>query len=235
MNYGDGLIGSVRRRGRKARRIYRYGGAAAVAGHTLAVLGYRRVIIVEVSLDPPPPLLEPGTPVEFGFLQPDALADFAAYRPDRGLETARLRLTKGERCFVGCVGAQIVSGTWVVSGGAEPVDRLPSTSHAPGVDVFIAPDEAWLYDGYTVPDMRGLCLGPASLTLLAHVIAAEGVKRILGAVNSENAPGLRQVLRAGYHEKERMATLALGASRAYRVPYLPPRATRFVPRARTRA
>jgi hypothetical protein len=213
MSHAEGLIGSLRRRGRTARGFYRYGGATAVVTHTLAVLGYRRQIIFEMSLDPPPPLLEPGISVKYGFLQPDDLDEFAAYHPYLGLEEARRRVSGGERCFVGRVGGQIVTNVWIVRGvEAIRLDRL---------DYPLAPDEAYVHGAYTIRDVRGLRVAPAALASLGHLVADEGVKRMWGAVLPENVPGVRQALRAGMQEKVRAATLVLGARRAYRVPYLP--------------
>jgi len=127
--------------------VLQHEGLLSLIARIAALAGYRRTLIIEATLDPPPPLVEPGVELEYGLLRPDQLDAFAAYRPDVGADAARERLEHGERCFVAWSGPRIVSARWIVTGSA----RIPQFR----LSMELPADTVFTYDAFTSPDVRG--------------------------------------------------------------------------------
>jgi GNAT superfamily N-acetyltransferase len=202
----------LRHRARRAVEILRHEGPLSLIARMAALAGYRRALVMSTTLDPPPPLVEPGVALHYGLLQADQLDAFAAYRPDVGAHIARRRLEAGERCFVAWSGPRIVSARWIVTGSA----RVPEFR----LCLPLADDAVFIYDSYTSPDMRSRRIASATSTRAAAMLAAEGRRQSFITVLPENGAGIRNATRSGYREIARFAVLVLGPLPAIRVPYV---------------
>jgi len=201
-----------RHRSRRALEIVRHEGLLSLLARLAALAGYRRGIVMSMSLTPAPPLVETDVELEYGFLEPGQLAAFTEYRPDIGAEVAEERLARGERCFVAWYGDRIVSARWITRGRVRaPEFRLSLT---------LAADAVFTYDSYTCPDLRGRRVASAAATRSAAALSAEGAQQAFVTVLPENGAGIRNAERSGYREVGRFAVLVLGPLPALRVPYL---------------
>ena len=156
---------------------------------------YRRLELVELSLDPPPDLRETPLALEYGFLA----------EPDD--EDARARLERGDRCFVAREAGTIVSSRWIV-GGRASVDYLDMW-------LDLEPGEVFLSETFTVPALRGRGVSSAAGTRLAHALADEGCRRILAGVLMENHAGKRAYEKAGYRRVGRIGYAGVGRWRKH--------------------
>ena len=156
---------------------------------------YRRLALVELSLEPPPAILE--TPVELGY-------GFVAETDD---DDARARLERGDRCFVAWDDGTVVSSRWIAAGRAF-VEYLDTW-------LDLQPGEVFLSETFTVPAMRGRGVSGAAGTRLAQALADEGCRRILAGVLMENQAGRRAYEKAGYEPVGRIGYVGLGRWRRH--------------------
>jgi hypothetical protein len=206
------LLATTRRLG-TARELYHRGGAGAVLGHWLHVLGYRRTRVFEIELTADMPITEAAVATTSDFLDASQLDAFVAHHPDIGRGQAINRLKRGDRCFATWVDGRIVSSRWVAS------DRVRFGDI--GLEVDLPADTVYVSHAFTSEDIRGLRIASASSTRLTRRLAEEGWKRSIGTVLPQNRSGLVNAERAGYTETRRLATLRLGPWGPIRAPYLP--------------
>ena len=151
---------------------------------------YRRLELVELSLDPPPVLRETPVELEYGFLAETEDEDW------------RARIERGDRCFVARQAGAVVSSRWI-AGERAFVAYL-------GTWLDLEPDEVFLSETFTVPALRGRGVSAAAGTRLGHALAEEGCRRILAGVLMENHAGKRAYEKAGYRPIGRIGTIGLG-------------------------
>jgi GNAT superfamily N-acetyltransferase len=163
---------------------------------------YRRLIIVELPLAPPPAVRAASRELTFGFLEPRQVDAYLALRPDQSAAAVAARLRRGDRCFVAREGDRIVSARWTAAGTAW-VEYL-------GRRWLLEPGDVYLYETYTHPDVRGDAVSSAAGTRLARALAAEGWNRIVGGVVPENRPALRTASKTGYQRTGTMGYVRLG-------------------------
>ena len=151
---------------------------------------YRRLELVELSLRPPPPLRETDLDLAFGFVD------------DADDERGRERLARGDRCFAARQAGTIVSSRW----SAE------RRAHVAYLDLWLDldPGDVYLSETFTDPARRGHGVSGAAGTRLAAALAAEGHRRILAGVLSENHAGTRAYEKAGYRRVGRLGYVGLG-------------------------
>jgi RimJ/RimL family protein N-acetyltransferase len=178
---------------RRALTAYRANGVRGVCFGVLAWTRlYRRLELVVLALDPPPPLLETPLELEFSFLAATADED----------ETSRVRRARGDRCFVAREHGAIVSSRWIAE----------QRAYVGYLDLWLElePDEVFLSETYTEPSRRGRGVSGAAGTRLAHALAVEGRRRILAGVLPENRAGRRAYEKAGYVGGGRIGYVRLG-------------------------
>jgi GNAT superfamily N-acetyltransferase len=179
---------------RRALTVLRGQGVKGVWFGTLAWARlYRRLELLELSLDPPPALLKTPVTLDHGFL---------AETED---EHARARLERGERCFVSREAGVIVTSRWVAEGRGyvEYLDRW----------LDLEPGEVFVSGAFTVPALRGRGVSGAAITRLAHALADEGCVRMLACVLAENHAAKRSCDKVGYRPIGRLGYVKLGSWR----------------------
>jgi hypothetical protein len=107
---------------------------------------YRRMLVLEGTVDQPPTRFEPQEGVEFGPLQPDEIEQYLRHRPDQPRSEIETRLAAGQVCFAARDMGGLVQTCWFAPDAwIEYLDwELP-----------LAPEEAYVYDFYAVPSARG--------------------------------------------------------------------------------
>ena len=152
---------------------------------------YRRMVLVERDLFPPPP--EPNLPfrVDIRSLEPPQdLADLRGFRPSLSIRSILDRLGRGDSCFGVWLDGRIVHAAWVAIGRAR-VDYLSR-------DMVLDRDEIYVFDSYTSSEFRGLHLAQARGAFLSSYYSRLGFRRSLGLVAVENEAGLAVPEALGY-------------------------------------
>lgn len=154
---------------------------------------YRRLVLFEVPIEPDPPRAEApscGIAVRELAASRDDLDAWAALRPDLSRDEARVRLARGDRCFVALIDGRLVSSVWLAT-GSVPVAYL-------GCDLELGPEAAYAYDAFTVPGLRGLDVGTWRTELMKDEARAAGYRRVLSLQLPENLSQHRRSVRRGY-------------------------------------
>lgn len=110
----------------------------------------------------------------------------------RGLAERRVR--QGNLCFLAYVGEKIAHYRWVALGETE-MDAQP---RAYIWKVRIGSDSAYSFDAFTVPEYRGLGIGPYVLNEVLDYLNKRQASRLYALVDKENWPGIRAVGKEGY-------------------------------------
>ena len=118
------------------------------------------------------------------------------------------RVEGGDRCFGTWRAGRIVAARWVSSGVAY-VPFLRS-------GIRLAPGDAWVWDSWTDPSLRGTGIAPAASAALAEALSREGVLRLLAGIMVGNRPGRAAVVASGYEPLGLMASVGHGPSRRVR-------------------
>jgi hypothetical protein len=189
----------------RGREILREDGVAALWYGILGQTVYRRLTLMELVLDPLPPVVDSTLPLGVGFLTSREVSDYLELRPDADEQEVIARLARGERCFVARHNGLLVSARWIASGEAE-IEYL-------GRRLPFAPDEVFLSDTFTSPSFRGNAISAAAGTRLAHVLAGEGIRRIIGAILPENRRAARAFDKAGARPFGKIGYVAIGPLR----------------------
>ena len=178
----------------QVRSSLRDGGLAEVGVKVLQELRlYRRLGLFEVPLAPDPPRAEAasaGIAVRVLDASRDDLDAYAALRPDTSRDETRAWLERGDRCFVALLDGRLVSSVWLGT-DVVPIAYLEC-------DLELGPEEAYAYDAFTLPELRGHDVGSWRTELLKDHVRAAGRRRVLSLQLAENASQRRRSARRGH-------------------------------------
>lgn len=164
---------------------------------------YRYVVFVAMDLTRPALEVPHGPPLEMRLLQPD---DVEAYARSRGrpVETvpALRRLEEGHVCVAAWLDGAIVSTAWYAfdSVRVDEIDRV----------LRLAPDEAYVYDSYTVESLRGLSIAALRGRWAIEHFRGLGFKRTVGWVSPKNLPAFGPARKLGADTLGRAGFFRLG-------------------------
>jgi GNAT superfamily N-acetyltransferase len=128
------------------------------------------------------------------FREADA-SDGPLYARDIGTdspETFRRRMSERTRCFLVLRGDLVVHSTWVTSAGAW--------TREVGRYLCPPPGEAYVYESFTRPEVRGQGVYPFALERIIVWLASREVGRVWVGVEAGNEPSIRAVTKAGFSE-----------------------------------
>lgn len=142
------------------------------------------------------PLYEPTLEVEYEVVGQGSrgIAWLSSIQEGRLIER---RLGRGERCFLALHQGRVVSYCWFSQArvGIEEVD----------LTVVVQPDEAYLYDAFTLPQWRGRGLYPALLTRMVREAMEVGCRRAMIFVVEDNLPSRQGIEKAGFELFQRIS------------------------------
>lgn len=187
----SGVLDAARRRGHRTghllgrlRLILREQGAAGVAVRTVQRFVPRRLLHVEwftVMQTLPQggtPALRDAIPGARWATSRDAAA---VGRLVRGERIVADRLAAGDRAAIVERDGDVLAHVFVSLGS------YPET----GLDVRMAPDECWLYDGWVHPDTRGQRLHSRLIQAAVDDLGRQGVRRALSTIDHLNRASVR--------------------------------------------
>jgi SAM-dependent methyltransferase/ribosomal protein S18 acetylase RimI-like enzyme len=199
-----------RRALRRAAQVLRDEGALSLWYKVLGETVYRRLVLFERRLDGPAVDVMPSLPVVFGLLKETEVDEYVSLRSDSEPAEVRRRLfRKGgeQKCFTVRYEGRLVHVCWVATGRAwiEYLDR----------EVVLAPDEAYLYDGFTAPGFRGHNISPARSSYAQRTLRQAGYQRLLATVMPENRRAIPPVERSGYQATGSLGFFRIGPWRRH--------------------
>lgn len=158
---------------------------------------YRRLILLERSLEAPIPEIKPLVTVNIELLKKTELDEYATFRSKNDLiqienDPYKIadRLNAGHWCFVARHGGEIISDCWA------------SIHHVRFSRLYyklrLAQGKVYFYDAFTRPDFRGKSVLPAILEEMIRHSHAAGYLRIICEVVPENKPSLQAFGKVGF-------------------------------------
>jgi hypothetical protein len=175
---------------RRASQILRAEGPRVLWFRLLGEIVYRRMIFFERSLDETIASGRSELPVTISRLQPHEADDYAIFYPYVTAAEVRSRLERGHQCWVARLEGAVVHAIWTATGTAR-IRYLDC-------QILLAPDEAYIYESYTVPALRRLNLNTTRSEVMTRYFREHSFSRLLALVMPENPGGVHATLRAGY-------------------------------------
>jgi GNAT superfamily N-acetyltransferase len=163
---------------------------------------YRRVLIFECIPDNQLHYPKIPFPITISLLDKTEVNQFIEFRPDIDQADILKRFHNNEMCFVVRNDNRIISAVWVRTTQAF-VEYL-------GREVYLAPDEAYVYDTFTAPEFRGYSIPVARFSYLSQYLRDLGYHRLIIVVFPENRPGLRNAEKTGFIPIGKMGYFRLG-------------------------
>ncbi len=177
----DGAKTSSRSRDSALSRAFAVYGRSGGRGVWFAALEqtiYRRLLILQRDLVKPVIKLSAKTPIELKTLTTPGAAEDSPLQPGLEPGVVRARLEAGHSCTIALHRGEAVGSCWVASGTAS----IPYLDY-----VFpVAPGEAYLYELYTKPGMRGRNIATALLVHDIQRLRDAGFARAVAAVLPDN-------------------------------------------------
>jgi SAM-dependent methyltransferase/GNAT superfamily N-acetyltransferase len=193
---------TVRKIVRRAGEVLREEGLRALWFKILGETVYRRLILVEYSLESPIEPVTPRIPVEIGLLTEDEISEYVRFRPGSDPDRVLRRIREGQQCWIARHRGRIVHACWLALHRAW-VDYL-------SCDIALAFDSAYSYEAFTAPEFRGRAISPARLSIMLQALQAQGYRRIVAGLMPENRPAFGSVRKVGYRTIGVMGCRQLG-------------------------
>lgn len=138
-----------------------------------------------------PPRCEPRIATTFVELDAESIVEAANGADVSVLDRFRSRLESGRRCFALLTDDTVATYGWV-SYGAERVDEMDRT-------FTFADDDAYLWDFWTRPALRGQRCYSALLSECIYHLHSEGTPRAWIGADLDNRPSIKGFANAGFH------------------------------------
>lgn len=136
------------------------------------------------------PVSVSGAAVVFRRVGPEAAAALAAAMESGDTAPVLERFAGGRRCYVALVDGLLASYGWV-SLREEWISEL-------GMQLHLAPGDAYVWDCASLPEYRGQGLYPGLLGYIARELRAEGLRRVWIGADTGKVASQRGITRAGF-------------------------------------
>jgi len=183
---------------------------------SLDALGYRRLYLLRRPLVEPIGDCPTTLPVKIGWLTFEELQDYFAFRPDASRHDVTQQILQGDRCLVARHEDRIIGAMWGSCTRA-------STRLLLGRDLALAAGEAYQFDAYTLPEVRGKGIAAALSVAWLRQLRDESCTAAIRMTFPWNVAALRSHAKAGYRVAAVVRCFWLGRRR-----YVVPR-DRFLP------
>jgi SAM-dependent methyltransferase len=162
----------------RAKNVIQTEGWRSLFFKILGELFYRRVWILETSLQPRQTVPTADTGFTVQELRPDNVDEYCRFKPGADPNPIQSRLSSGERCFVVRVHGQMAHATWVARKTVwiEYLGRWWS----------LPPSTAYLYETFTAPAWRGQGIAKSGILNILETLATEHFTTVTLVVMPEN-------------------------------------------------
>ncbi|MCB1278756.1 GNAT family N-acetyltransferase [Prosthecobacter sp.] len=190
---------------RRVWRVARHEGWRSFFVRSVAAFGYRRLILLQRSLNEPFPELRASLPLVIDWLDSEAEADYKelVYGTPDGKVADRLQ--QGDRCLTARVDGKLAAVMWASTGSARLgfLDlRMP-----------LEPGDVYLNGAFTSPAFRGHSIAPVLSVEMLRRFHESGFQRAVRATVPGNEPALRAHAKAGFAPYAVIGRFKLGSWR----------------------
>jgi SAM-dependent methyltransferase len=182
--------------------IFRESGPTVLFSKALGETVFRQMLCFERTLTEP---IEP-TPAISGVTVEELPASRAheleELRSGTKLGETAGRFREGQRCFVASLEDRIVHARWLSTGKAW--------CEVLRAEIPLAPRAAYLYESFTVPELRTMGLARAVGKFCLWRLREDGFRIVVAVVDPWNREGRRALENAGWDHRGRLGLLRLG-------------------------
>ncbi len=171
----------------------------------LAATVYRRVLLLERTLNGPIPIISPPVDVTIDCLDAAHMAEYLQLQPESQELEIHERLRRGHTCFAARYEDRLIAVAW-----ATPHRILMSYV------AFVRPlqeKNIYFYESFTSPKFRNLSIQTALCTHMMGYFAARGFQRVIAGVVPENRPSRRKNAKCGFRPFEMIRCVRVGPYR----------------------
>ena len=157
----------------------------------LAATVYRRVLLLERTLDRRMPMISPRVDVTIDSLDDTHMAEYLQLQPKEQESLIHNRFSHGHTCFAARYEDRLIAVAWATP---HRINMAPYVSL-----VMPLPDNSiYFYESFTEPDFRGLSIQVALCAHMMRYFGAKDFQRAVTGVVPENEPSRRVYERCGF-------------------------------------
>jgi GNAT superfamily N-acetyltransferase len=156
----------------------------------LATTVYRRVLLLERTLNGPIPMISPQVDVTIDCLGDTQVKEYFQLQPEAQESEIHHRFSRGHTCFAARYKNRLIAVAWAT----------PHRIHISYV-AFVRPlpdKSIYFYESFTEPGYRGLSIQSALCSHMMRHYGAKGFQRVLTGVVPENGPSRRKNEKCGF-------------------------------------
>lgn len=187
---------------KRSREVLREQGPRSLWFKLLGETVYRRMDLFERQLDQPILQRTARVPVVIEVMSLADVDEYLAFRPGADRAEVRRRLDAGQWCFVARHQGRMVHACWAAAG--------PVWIAYLGRDMELGSDEAYVYDGFTLPDYRNEDIAGQRYGHMLRFLREAGFRRTFAAAMPENTVAYRPIEKAGYRSVGMIGYVKLG-------------------------
>lgn len=193
---------SFRSAAKRGAQVLREEGVRSLWFKLLGETVYRRMDLFERSLDQPIQQLTARVPVVIELMSLADVDEYVAFRPRADRAEVHRRLEAGQWCFVARHEGRMVHSCWAAAG--------PVWIEYLGRQMELGSDEAYVYDGFTLPDYRNENIAGQRYGHMLRFLRDAGFRRTFVAAMPENRVAYRPIEKAGYRSLGVIGYVKLG-------------------------
>jgi ribosomal protein S18 acetylase RimI-like enzyme len=157
----------------------------------LAATVYRRVLLLERTLDRRMPMISPRMDVTIDSLDDTQMAEYFQLQPKGQESLIHDRFNHGHTCFAARYERRLIAVAWATS---HRINMSPYVS----LVMPLPENSIYFYESFTEPGFRGLSIQVALCAHMMRYFGAKGFQRAVTGVVPENEPSRRVYERCGF-------------------------------------
>ncbi len=185
---------------KRAVEVLREEGTKSFWFKLLSEIGcYRRLLLLERSLEDPIPEIKPHVPVTIDLLKKTELDEYVLFsfknyliRDNHDVSRIIHRLSAGDLCFVARHEGELISFSWATTHPTREYYFYTAS------EIPMMPGEVYVYDSFTRTDFRGLAVSPKIRAEMIRYFRSIGYRRMILGTLPENNLNLRAVRKVGF-------------------------------------
>lgn len=187
----------------RATKVLREEGVKVFWFKLLGEVGcYRRLLLLERSLEEPIPEMMPRLPITITLLKKTELDEYLKFRPKSNPPRVADRFNTNHWCFVARHDGRIIAASWAATQRAW-IFYLDC-------EVQMTQDDVYVYDSFVMPNFRGQSIFPAIRAEMIRYFLAAGYHRMVTGITPENKSSLRAVWKTGFRPVGMMGRIKIG-------------------------
>ncbi len=169
----------------------------------LAATVYRRVVLLERTLDRRIPIISPRMDVTIDCLDDTHMAEYLQLQPKAQESLIQNRFSHGHTCFAARYEGRLIAVAWATPYQIHMSPYVPLVIPLPDKSIYF-------YESFTEPSCRGHSIQTALCAHMMRYFGAKGFQRAVTGVVPENGPSRRKNEKCGFQPYKMIRFVMLG-------------------------